>query len=131
MLILTLVVLTILSAHPRLSHGLSGSGGYEIDVSWDFTDGDFGGWANATSEEMQMEVTSTNDELRCSIIDSAPKIDSPQLFLSVGSRHFVVMRASYYGSSKTAKWLLRSGSKVSGRAHRDFGTSYWSSDFQS
>ena len=39
------------------------------------------------------------------------------------------MRASYYGSSKTAKWLLRSGSKVSGRAHRDFGTSYWSSDF--
>ncbi len=124
-----LLVLTLLFDHPRLSYGLSGSGGYEIDVSWDFTDGDFGGWANATSEEMQMEVTSTNDELRCSIIDAAPKIDSPQLFLPVGSRHFVVMRAAYYGSSTNAKWLLRSGAKISGRAHRDFGTSYWASDF--
>ena len=116
----------LLGCLPTLKvEGLSGSGGYEIDVSWDFTDGDFGGWANATFEEMQMEVMSTNGELRCSIKDDAPKIDSPQLFLPIGSRHYVVMRMSYSGASTTAKWLLRSGSTVSGRSHRDFGNTYW------
>ena len=121
---ITLVVLSLLCL-PSLIFGVSGSGGYEIDVSWDFTDGDFGGWANATFEEMQMEVMSTNGELRCSIKDDAPKIDSPQLFLPIGSRHYVVMRMSYSGASTSAKWLLRSGSTVSGRSHRDFGNTYW------
>ena len=104
---------------------VSGSGGYEVDVSWDFTKGDLSGWGNSTSEEMQMEITSIMDELRCSIIGNAPNIDSPLLFLDVTRRHYIVMRMMYYGNNRKAKFLLRSGSSVSGRAHLDHKTSYW------
>ena len=124
-ILVKILVLLFLVCHLPFNFSLSGSGGYEIDVSWDFTDGDFGGWGNATFEEMQMEIVSSNGELRCSIKDNSPKIDSPQLFLPIGSRHYVVMRMSYSGASTTAKWLLRSGSTVSGRSHRDFSNSYW------
>ena len=120
------VVIHMICCFPVLVRSISGSGGYEIDVSWDFTNQDYDGWANATSEEMGMEVVSINDELRCSIIQEYPNIDSPQLFLKLTSRHYIVMRMSYFGASSTAKFLLKSGTGVSGRSHRDHGRSYWS-----
>jgi hypothetical protein len=109
---------------------VSGSGGYEIDVSWDFTNGDMGGWGNSTSEEMQMELNSINDELRCSIVGVSPNIDSPLLFIDVTRRHYIVMRMMYFGNNRKAKFLLRSGVSVSGRAHLDHKTSYWGNRLQ-
>jgi hypothetical protein len=119
------VSLSLLSFFWQPCKAVSGSGGYEVDVSWDFTGGDLSGWANSTSEEMQMEVTSIMDELRCSIVGASPNIDSPLLFLDVTRRHYIVMRMMYYGNNRKAKFLLRSGSSVSGRSHLDHKTSYW------
>ncbi len=119
------VLLSWLALFNQPCDAISGSGGYEIDVSWDFTAGDLSGWANATSEEMQMEVSSIMDEMRCSIIGNSPNIDSPLLFLDVTRRHYIVMRMMYFGNNKQAKFLLRSGSSVSGRSHLNHKTSYW------
>tara|TARA_B110000090_G_C13170617_1_gene365260 strand:- start:11 stop:520 length:510 start_codon:yes stop_codon:yes gene_type:complete len=125
-----LLFLAALLCLPWHVGGVSGSGGYEIDVSWDFTDGDYGGWGNATSGEMNMELTSINDELRCSIVGKGAHIDSPLLFLDVTRRSYIVVRMLYYGESSAAKFLLRSGSRVSGRAHLDHNSAYWGSRLQ-
>ena len=122
-----LLIFTIFSSLLYSTYAVSGSGGYEIDVSWDFTAGDLGGWGNSTTEEMQMEITSINDELRCSVVGATPNIDSPLLFIDVTRRHYIVMRMMYFGNNRKAKFLLRSGTSVSGRAHLDHKTSYWSS----
>eukprot|EP00606_Chrysophyceae_sp_TOSAG23-5_P001108 GSChrysophyteH2.ASY1.ANO1.525.1 assembled CDS len=122
---LLLALLLCCALYPAIA--VSGSGGYEIDVSWDFTNKDLGGWGNSTSEEMQMEITSINDELRCSVVGTSPNIDSPLLFIDVTRRHYIVMRMMYFGNNRKAKFLLRSGTSVSGRAHLDHKTSYWSS----
>eukprot|EP00605_Chrysophyceae_sp_TOSAG23-4_P000358 GSChrysophyteH1.ASY1.ANO1.405.1 assembled CDS len=112
-----LFIFTIVISFLYSSYAVSGSGGYEIDVSWDFTAGDLGGWGNSTTEEMQMEITSINDELRCSVVGAAPNIDSPLLFIDVTRRHYIVMRMMYFGNNRKAKFLLRSGTS----------TSYWGS----
>ena len=71
----------------------------EIDVSWDFEENEkvSSGWGNATSEQMDMEVTIGGGELKCSIRGPFPKIESPNLLLLVGSLHFVIIRARYRG----------------------------------
>ena len=125
-----LLIFAIFVALPSHVGGVSGSGGYEIDVSWDFTAGDYGGWGNATSDEMSMELTSINDELRCSIVGKSAHLDSPLLFLDVTRRSYIVVRMLYYGESSAAKFLLRSGSRVSGRAHLDHNSAYWGSRLQ-
>jgi hypothetical protein len=52
-------------------------------------------------------------------------LDSPNLFLDVTRRHYVVMRAMYYGASTDAQLLLRNGADASGSAHNDHGRAYW------
>jgi hypothetical protein len=103
-----------------------GGGGNEFDVSWDF-DGlnEYSGWANASTEEMQMETMVENGELRGSIIGSNPNIDSPPLFMEVGGSHYVVIRMMYYGGATNGVLLLRSGSKSPDRGHLDHGKAYW------
>lgn len=71
----------------------------EIDISWDFEENEkvSSGWGNATSEQMDMEVTIGGGELRCSIKGPNPRIESPNLLLQVGSLHYVIIRAKYQG----------------------------------
>jgi len=105
----------------------SRSFGYEVDVYWDFdVDGDLAGWGNATSEEMQMELTVVNGEMRASIMGRNPNVDSPQLFIGVTDRHYAVIRMMYYGDCSGARLLMRSGSSPSGRAHNDHSLASWS-----
>lgn len=100
--------------------------GYEVDVYWEFNkEGDLGGWGNATSEEMQMELTVVNGEMRASIQGQTPNVDSPQLFITVTDRHYTIIRMMYFGSSPGARLLMRSGPGPSGRAHNDHSLSYW------
>ena len=71
----------------------------EIDISWDFEENEkfSSGWGNATSEQMDMEVTIDGGELRCSINGPFPRIESPNLMLQVGPLHYAIIRAKYQG----------------------------------
>ena len=71
----------------------------EIDISWDFEENEkvSSGWGNATSEQMDMEVTIGGGELRCSIKGPNPRIESPNLLLQVGNLHYIIIRARYQG----------------------------------
>lgn len=93
-------------------HGVTG---LELDVSWDFDiDGDYSGWGNATSDEMNMAPRVQNGELRASLFGKDPSwIESPQLYLDVTNRHYVVLRMMYVGSSIAGTLFLRSGTDIS------------------
>jgi len=98
---------------------------YEVDISWDFDDGDRLGWGNATVEEMQMEVRVEHDELRASIVGHYPNIDSPPMYLDITRRHYVVIRMMYYGSADSAQLMLKSGAREIKRDRIDYSRSYW------
>jgi len=93
-------------------HGVTG---LEIDVSWDYDiDGEFSGWGNATRDEMNMDPRVENGELRASIFGKDPSwIESPQLYLDITNRHYVVIRMMYFGSSISGNLFLRSGTDKS------------------
>lgn len=98
---------------------------FEVDVAWEFDTGDRGGWGNATSEEMQMDLRVENHELRASITGWEPSIDSPPLVLDVTRRHYVAIRMMYYGGADTAQLMLKSGPNRMDRDRIDWGESYW------
>lgn len=101
----------------------------EIDVSWEFNDEHNpyrSGWANASSELIDLTAREEGGELRCGIIGYNPKLDSPSLFLAVGNRHYLVMRARYDGLAIGGRLLLRSGASPSPREQLVAKTSYWS-----
>ncbi|CAM9989648.1 unnamed protein product, partial [Ectocarpus fasciculatus] len=97
-----------------------------VDVSWDFDGTDKGGWANATAEEMQMDVSVQGGELRGSIRGLSPRLDSPPLYLQTTRRHYVVIRMMYFGGAQKAQLLLKYGPDVSHREHRDYSKATWS-----
>lgn len=97
----------------------------EVDISWDFEGTDKGGWANATAEEMQMDVTVEGGELRGSVRGLSPRMDSPIMFLQATRRHYVVVRMMYFGGAEKGQLLLRYGTSVSNREHRDFSKAAW------
>lgn len=100
--------------------------GMEIDVSWDFEiDRNLEGWANATSDEMQMEVRAENGELRASIVGSTAALDSPALFLQCGWRHYLVVRMMYSGMNSFGTLLLKAGMQPTNREHVDWSNSVW------
>jgi len=96
----------------HLRHGLTG---LEVDVSWDFDiDGGFEGWGNATREEMNMQPRVENGELRTSLFGTDSSwIESPQLFLDITNRHYIVIRMMYFGSSITGNLFFRNGNEIS------------------
>ena len=94
--------------------------GTEVDVSWDFLD-NFEGWANATAEEMQMQVSVESGELRASIIGDSPNMDSPLLKIDTTQRHFCVIRIQYLGGSSKASLMLRNGPGLSDTVQMDYG----------
>jgi len=111
----------------------------EVDVGWEFDiDGDFEGFANATSEEMKMDMRVENGELRGTILGKyfsrndnslkglPPNFDSPLLFLSITGNYFV-LRFMYYGGANRCRLLLRTGVDLLSREHIDHGKSYWRS----
>lgn len=98
-------VLIVLCARVKLSE-------VEVDVSWDFNaNGEFEGWANATAEEMGMEVHVENGELRGSLIGQEPILDSPFIFLQATPRHYTVVRMNYFGSATQGRLLIYGESK--------------------
>eukprot|EP01041_Mallomonas_annulata_P008232 gene8232-16928_t len=97
----------------------------EVDISWDFNDGSFDGWANSTSEEMKMETRLENGELRASIEGWNPILDSPIMLIQTGNRHYAVMRMSYFGEASNANLLLRYGPQQSIKDHIDYGNTNW------
>ncbi len=102
--------------------------GFDIDVSWNFeTNNNYEGWANSTAEEMQIDSRIENGELRASVRGGNPNIDSPNLFIDVSKRHYVVIRMMYMGGETKGKLLLRSGSIPSaGNAkNTDHSRNYW------
>jgi hypothetical protein len=99
-------------------------GRHEIDVSWDF-ERSLEGWANATSEEMEMQVHVENGELRSHIVGPNPHMDSPNLFVQTSTRHYVVMRMMYMGPSTTGNLLLRTGAGPSKSFQLDQTTTNW------
>ena len=101
--------------------------GYEVDVYWEFNvPGSLEGWGNATAEQMQMELTVINGEMRGSIVGDNPKVDSPLLFIGVTDRHYTIIRMMYYGESYNARLLMRSGSSPTGRGHNENNNpAYW------
>jgi len=125
--LLTTASLSLLSTMLLAMLGLLTTSPIEFDVSWDFNDDDkLAGWGNSTAEEMNMEVKAEFGEMRCSIIGFAPKIESPRLFLNVSRRHYVVMRAKYFGGANEGRLLLRSGGFPSPDQQSIFSKSYWS-----
>lgn len=98
---------------------------YEVDISWDFDDGDRQGWGNATADETEMEIRVEQDELRCNIVGHEPKLDSPPIFLDVTRRHYVVFRMMYYGSADSARLMMKSGASRIKSDRIDFTRSYW------
>lgn len=79
----------------------------QVDVSWDFdVDNSFDGWANSTAEEMHMEVKIENGELRGSVVGFQPFLESPQVYLEITTRHYVVVRMMYSGSATSARLLI-------------------------
>jgi hypothetical protein len=99
-------------------------GRFEIDVSWDFEES-LEGWANSTSQEMEMQVRVENGELRSSISGSNPHMDSPHLFITTTTRHYVVIRMMYMGAATTGNLLLRTGSNPSKDFQIDQMTTNW------
>jgi hypothetical protein len=103
-------------------------GQVEFDVLWNFDqypDPNKSGWANATSEVIDMETYVDKGELRCSITGWNPVLDSPALYLNITNRHYLVMRARYQGRATTANLLLRSGASPSPNPQLLATTAYW------
>jgi len=98
--------------------------GTEVDVSWDFQD-NLEGWANATTEEMQMEVRVEGGELRSTIIGDSPHMDSPHMLIDATSRHFVTIRMMYFGGATRGILMLRSGPGIADTVQMDHNSLYW------
>ena len=62
---------------------------------------------------MEMVVSVSNGELRCSILGYYPKIESPDMFVTTTPRHYVTLRARYSGAAVSAQWLIRTGNSPS------------------
>jgi len=86
-----------------------GSCSIEVDISWDFDDDNYRGWANSTSEEMRIETRLQNGELRGIVEGWNPHLDSPILHINTENRHYIVIRLLYYGEALSANLLLRYG----------------------
>lgn len=99
--------------------------GTEVDISWDFNTRDREGWANATSEEMGMQVRIESGELRSTILSWNPHLDSPVMLIPTTRRHFVVFRMMYFGSATKANLLLKYGPSVGHQQHYDELKANW------
>jgi hypothetical protein len=108
-----------------LSSGTKFADNVEIDISWDFEGNDKGGWADATAEEMEMDVRVEGGELRASIRGINPKFDSPPLFLDITSRHYVVMRMMYFGGATHGQLIVKGAPIVIDPLQRDFSKAIW------
>ena len=123
------------------SSGTSFTNNVEVDISWDFDGSDkgiilseytalvslcqLGGWADATAEEMQMDVHVEGGELRGSIRGFSPHLDSPLMYLQTTRRHYVVIRMMYFGGADKAQLLLKYAPAVSDRELKDYSKSSW------
>jgi hypothetical protein len=88
----------------------------EIDIAWEFNDNQNpyrSGWANASSDLTDVSAQELFGELRCNIIGYNPRLDSPNLYLTVSNRHYIVMRGRYDGQATQGRLLLRSGAQPS------------------
>lgn len=101
-------------------------GNIELDIAWEFDEGDYEGWANATSEEMQMEVRLQSGEIRGIVEGWNVNIDSPPFFLETLNRHYVILRLMYSGEASLAHLLLRYGPTPDPRQHVDHADTLWS-----
>lgn len=113
----SLFFLIILALYGSLFVNCSNNGA-EVDVAWEFNV-DIEGWANATSEEMQMEVRTENGELRASIIGDVPNIKSPRMYIDTSRRHYCVIRMMYFGGATEGELYLHSGGGVMQREDLD------------
>lgn len=104
----------------------------EIDVSWDFSnDRDFSGWANATAEEMHLDLKVENGEMSGTVLgqsfsqyDSPPHFDSPQLLIDLTRRHYLILRMMYFGSASLGRVLMKSSLSYN-REHIDHIRQFW------
>lgn len=97
----------------------------QVDITWDFNEGVKDGWGNATSEELGMQTRIEHGELRGSIVQWNPHIDSPLMFIATSNRHYVVMRMMYYGSATKGNLLLKYGPTLTHDKHVDFIKEKW------
>lgn len=101
----------------------------ETDIAWEFnTDKNpyRSGWGNASESMIDLSAKEEKGELRCSIVGYNPQLDSPNLFLTISQRHYLVMRSRYDGTATKARLLLRSGSVPSPREQNVARLAYWS-----
>jgi hypothetical protein len=93
-----------------------------LDVWWSFDEnGEYEGWLCGIDSQLDCHVT--NGELHATIqgsllseTTSPPHIESPSMLLSFSSRHYVMLRMMYYGSSSNGRLLLKSGPSLSDSA---------------
>ena len=73
-----------------------------VEESWDFNDG-LEGWANATTEEGELETYARGGELRGNVRGATPHLDSPRFWTDASDKHYVVLRLAYAGFRASAR----------------------------
>ena len=96
--------------------------------SWDFADG-LEGWANATTEELELEAYARGGELRGNVRGATPHLDSPRFWTDASDKHYVVLRLAYagLGASARGKIWVRFGNSARERVldSVDYGVTSW------
>ena len=86
---------------------------HNVEASWDF-EGGLEGWANATAEELDCEVSAMGGEARGTIRGPRPHLDSPIIVVDASDRHYVVIRMRYQGRGTRGLVSVRSGAGAMG-----------------
>ena len=84
---------------------------YSTEASWDFSHG-LEGWGNATAEEMHCELYHRGGEIRGSIRNTIPHLDSPRMMIQAVDRHYVVVRMMYHGTATKGRVVIRDGATM-------------------
>lgn len=113
---MALILVSTYSTHEGGNH-------HSVEVEWEFESG-LGGWANATAEEMDLEVYGRGGDLRANIRGNLPHLDSPVFLVNAsGFKHNIVLRMNYRGPCTSGRVWVRMGAGIP--RHTDYVNTPW------